>query len=153
MSQSKRFKICGPNVINETMDGESVIINLNTGFYYSLDQVGAEIWEAIQHQSTVGDIIANLMNRYSGQNGDVTDAVSELTDELVKEGLVVQVPEGEPNTTPMTPSSSPASQKSNFVKPKLQKFGDMKDLLLLDPIHEVDEEGWPHTKDDTPEKK
>jgi hypothetical protein len=25
----------------------------------------------------------------------------------------------------------------------LQKFTDMQDLLLLDPIHEVDESGWP----------
>jgi hypothetical protein len=25
----------------------------------------------------------------------------------------------------------------------LQKYTDMADLLLLDPIHEVDEQGWP----------
>jgi hypothetical protein len=28
----------------------------------------------------------------------------------------------------------------------LQKFTDMQELLLLDPIHEVDERGWPHRK-------
>jgi hypothetical protein len=35
-------------------------------------------------------------------------------------------------------------KESKFEKPGLQKYSDMQDLLLLDPIHEVDEMGWPH---------
>jgi hypothetical protein len=27
----------------------------------------------------------------------------------------------------------------------------MQDLILLDPIHEVDEDGWPSVRPDTPE--
>jgi hypothetical protein len=30
-----------------------------------------------------------------------------------------------------------------YAKPELQVYSDMKDLLLLDPIHDVSEEGWP----------
>jgi hypothetical protein len=26
------------------------------------------------------------------------------------------------------------------------KYSDMEDLIMLDPIHEVDESGWPHPK-------
>jgi hypothetical protein len=29
--------------------------------------------------------------------------------------------------------------------PVLNKYTDMQDLLLLDPIHEVDERGWPNS--------
>ena len=28
--------------------------------------------------------------------------------------------------------------------PALERFTDMEDLLLLDPVHDVEEMGWPH---------
>jgi hypothetical protein len=28
----------------------------------------------------------------------------------------------------------------------LERYTDMQELLLLDPIHDVDESGWPHRK-------
>ena len=33
-----------------------------------------------------------------------------------------------------------------FVPPTLEKYTDMQDLVLLDPVHEVDERGWPHAQ-------
>jgi hypothetical protein len=35
-----------------------------------------------------------------------------------------------------------------FVAPVLDKYTDMQELLLLDPIHEVDASGWPKLPDD-----
>jgi hypothetical protein len=37
---------------------------------------------------------------------------------------------------------SPASRRP-FDEPLVERFTDMQNLLLLDPIHEVTEEGWP----------
>ena len=45
------------------------------------------------------------------------------------------------------PGGPPAS-KPDFQEPALQKYTDMEDLLLLDPIHEVDDTGWPNPKPD-----
>jgi hypothetical protein len=34
-----------------------------------------------------------------------------------------------------------------FEPPLLEKFDDLQDLILLDPVHEVlEEEGWPHAR-------
>jgi hypothetical protein len=33
-----------------------------------------------------------------------------------------------------------------FTRPVLTKFTDMQDLLLLDPIHDVNSSGWPAKK-------
>jgi hypothetical protein len=33
-----------------------------------------------------------------------------------------------------------------YTKPVLNKYTDMQQLLLADPLHEVQEAGWPHTK-------
>jgi hypothetical protein len=38
-----------------------------------------------------------------------------------------------------------------FEPPILERFDDMQELLLLDPVHEVsDEEGWPARSEATP---
>jgi hypothetical protein len=36
-----------------------------------------------------------------------------------------------------------------FVTPCLQKYTDMEELLLIDPIHEIDEVGWPSARPPT----
>ena len=33
-----------------------------------------------------------------------------------------------------------------YEPPQLEKYTDMQDLVLLDPVHEVDATGWPHPK-------
>ena len=35
------------------------------------------------------------------------------------------------------------SAKIPFEPPRLERYTDMKDYFLLDPIHEVDSAGWP----------
>ena len=50
-----------------------------------------------------------------------------------------------------TPSTALPDVKVNggFDEPVLHKYEDMKDMLLLDPIHDVDDEaGWPQPKSD-----
>ncbi len=42
-----------------------------------------------------------------------------------------------------------STSKDDFTNPVLEKFTDMADLLLLDPIHEVDESGWPNKPPDS----
>ena len=39
-----------PHVVHETIDGETIIIHLGTGTYYSLDGVGADIWALLDHE-------------------------------------------------------------------------------------------------------
>jgi hypothetical protein len=44
------------------------------------------------------------------------------------------------------PTVCPA--KHTFAEPVIEEFDDMQGLLLLDPIHDVSEEGWPHIGSD-----
>jgi hypothetical protein len=36
-----------------------------------------------------------------------------------------------------------------YKPPAIERFDDLEELLVLDPIHEVDEAGWPATPVDT----
>jgi hypothetical protein len=55
---AERFRVSNPNVMSETIDGEVIIINLATGTYYSLKDVGAEIWSLVDGGATAEDISA-----------------------------------------------------------------------------------------------
>jgi hypothetical protein len=61
---------------------------------------------------------------------------------LSTEGLVV--PLEEDAASPDSTNRQPLPEPSGFEPPVLEKFTDMQDLILLDPVHEVDERGWPH---------
>ena len=43
-----RYRVNSEQVINETIDGEAIMIDLASGAYFSLSQVGAEVWAGIE---------------------------------------------------------------------------------------------------------
>ena len=46
------------------LDGESVILNLQDGVYYGLNQVGSVIWALIREPMTVGNLRERLLDEY-----------------------------------------------------------------------------------------
>ena len=148
MQPSERFRINEPNVIQETIEGEAVIVSLTTGNYYSLDKVGAHIWGNIEGRKTVGEIVESIFSQYSGDPKKISISVEQLINELIKEELVVADSSntGEAMTPSNTKQSEVQGNRVEFEVPVLKKYSDMQDLLLLDPIHEVDEAGWPNIK-------
>ena len=138
------FKLNGPNVVHETIDGETVVINLDSGNYYSLQLAGAEIWDLIVRGATVGQINQYIGLRYDGASESIEQGVSDLVSELQRQELIVPLPVSEASSALSFEDPKSAGEKPAFKTPALEQFTDMKDLLLLDPVHEVDEEvGWP----------
>lgn len=142
----KAYRINSPAVINETIEGESVIINLEDGFYYSLDNVGAVIWEALNQETSVSSIVKIVTAKFSGDEAEIEKGIYGLIAELAKEELIIPIENGKDVAVVEN------SEKTPYLAPKLNKFGDMQDLLLLDPIHEVDEKGWPYSKPENTQK-
>ena len=134
------YQINTPKVVHETIEGEVVIINLDSGAYYSLDQAGAALWGELEQGAGTADLAAYLAAHYTVGSAEAEAAVSALVAALTAEDLVR--PAG-----PAAPRPAPGNgQRAPFVAPALNKHTDMQDLLLLDPIHEVDETGWPSVK-------
>jgi hypothetical protein len=81
--------------------------------------------------------------------GDIRGGVEAFIETLRRESLIVPL-EGEPAKSAAVPEqeASVSEKRPDFIPPKLRKYTDMQDLLLLDPIHEVDEQGWPIAKDE-----
>ncbi len=71
MNPSMRFRLNQPSVIQETFDDEVVIINLDSGNYFSLDKVGAALWGLITRGAAAGEMIEALARRYAGDAAGV----------------------------------------------------------------------------------
>lgn len=137
MSEAICYRRTG-NVIYQTVDSETVIINLENGRYYSLDATASAVWEDLMRQYAPETIRASFV-----RGGDMAkEALDGFIKELVDEQLI------EPDTTNVPNRTIVAAKSFEFETPRLEKFTDMERLLPLDPIHQVGELGWPFQKGD-----
>jgi hypothetical protein len=139
------YQIRDANVVHELVDGEVTIIDLVTGVYYALAGSGALIWHCLaQGPCRQEDLSRVLRSSYPVPESEALRHVSRLLKQLRDENLVTQPPSG---TELPSPSGTNFPRASAFEPPSLEKFTDMEDLLLADPIHEVESRGWPYTND------
>lgn len=144
------YRINAPMVVAERVDDEVILINLESGHYYTLVDAGAVIWTALANGGTASDAIAHVSDRYSGEASAIEDGVSSLIAELTAESLIVPVAGDDTHNgggagSPSGPDlhSAPNGTPRPFVAPRVEKYIDMQNLLALDPVLEVDESGWP----------
>jgi len=150
MTPFTHFKINTSQVTHETLEGEVIIIHLKSGTYYSLQNVGASIWNLIESGTNVGEIIEQITHQFDGNRSEIENAVKRLISEL-REGNLIEPATSEDLAHKSVPEIATevhsTTEKPRFETPVLEKYEDMQDLLLLDPIHEVDETGWPHRQE------
>ena len=73
------------------MAGEAVILNLDSGVYYGLNPVGAQVWKLIQEPKAVSDLLATLLETYDvAAERCETDLFSLLQDLAVNELIVIE---------------------------------------------------------------
>ena len=138
----------GPRVIHETVAGETVIINMDSGRYYSLNPCGSFAWNALADGRSVAEVTDACVGAATENAATVVESVARFVDTLLAEGLVEAVVLDEtdaPRTGALPPLViEPAS--GTFEAPAMEIFTDMERLLLLDPLHEVDDRGWPYRR-------
>ena len=140
-SNTTRLEVASPDCVAEDFDGEIVAINLNTGRYFSMRGLSGAVWRDLAAGHAVEDVRRELTaaNAVLGEKFDTF--VRTLTDNaLLRRATTNGAPPrgGE--------SAGAASGDANLV---VECYDDMKELLLADPIHEVDEQvGWPRRKSD-----
>lgn len=133
--------IHAPNIVYETLEGETIVIHLDTGSYYSLTGSGAEIWELLSEGRSTAQICAALVRLHARPESEISGTVESFIAELEREGLV-EASDVSPNGLP----TEAVDDNRPWEPPKVECYDDMSDFLLVDPIHEVDETGWPSRK-------
>jgi Coenzyme PQQ synthesis protein D (PqqD) len=127
-------------IVHETIDGETILIHMGTGTYYSVEGAGSDIWNLAAAGLAGPQIAERIAERYGADAGVVIDCVEELTAELAGEDLLIPAP-----SRPEEGVELPALIGAAFVAPVLHRYTDMQEFMLVDPLHDVDvAAGWPH---------
>lgn len=80
-----------PNATHQTVAGEAIVIDLNTGSYYSLNETGTWLWENLDGRRNVGQLAHDLavFCDIPDQTGTVQADLVELLGNLLAEKLIV----------------------------------------------------------------
>lgn len=130
-----------PKIISKEFDDELVLANYDSGLYYSLADSAAKIWLALKAGTSDRNIVAAFTRKFPAATGIETE-VRNFIDKLLAEGLIVPVERGNEGEEPLLEGLP------DFRAPVLERFDDLKELLLLDPVHDVDDAGWPVKAED-----
>lgn len=137
-----RFRINAPAAVSEVLDGEAVIMNLESGHYFSARALGGVLWEAIIAGASVPELAEAVANTW--QSVDLPPPLQEFVDKLLEHKLIVaDLAREHSDAEPALAKALQLFAGRTYQEPALDVFTDMQDLLLLDPIHDVGEAGWP----------
>ena len=142
-SMSDYCRINEPDVSAEVFETEVLAINLASGHYHSLREAAVPLWRLLIEGRSVEESASLLAGSLSADPAEVLADTRALVAALRERAVIVTVPA--PAVGASLPSPAWLGEfKPPYVKPLFDTYTDMKDLLLIDPIHEVDVSGWPH---------
>jgi len=142
------FRVNSPSVIYEKFEDELVAINLDTGAYHSLVGAAADAFVLLAEEATARELAEALSRRYAAPAETIEPVLEPFLAKLREEELVAPVE----TRTPRGPLRLPGDETGlPFVPPEVEAYHDLQSLFLLDPIHEVGEEGWPQPGSDDPQ--
>jgi hypothetical protein len=142
-----RFEVSRPAVVSSVVDGEVVAINLDTGSYYNIAGAGTHVWMVVEGAASADEVTTRLADRYHMPVDEIAAVVTPFLGELLAEGLIRPAEGRGPHPEP-TAGDQREDGQAAFRAPILEKFTDMEDLLLVDPVHDVSERGWPNVEAD-----
>jgi len=79
----------GPRVLAQEASGTLILLRLDDGYYYALNEVGSRIWQLCDGVRTVSEVIATLSQEYAVSAETLERDSLELLEELAKEKLMV----------------------------------------------------------------
>ena len=142
---SQRFQIDRSAVASEIIDGEAIILHHGSGDYFSTDGIGAVIWQWLGEPKSLDQMVHLLKTSYPQASGDIAASVDAFLADLRKHELIREVADDGPVAP--APTQPASGLNGEFAAPVLHVYSDMREVLLLDPIHEVEEvAGWPVPK-------
>jgi len=85
---SNTVLIRSKNVAWKVLDAESVVLNLDSGVYFTLNMTGTAVWERIDGATSLEEIGRGLCEQFEVTSEQAQRHLLELTKSLLDEGLV-----------------------------------------------------------------
>jgi hypothetical protein len=134
----KSYRICITRIVYEVLNTEVIAIDFQTGNYYAIIHIAKQIWQLIEQHLPLDQIASVISAEYPIDPAKVSSDLNHFIGELLDEGLIEECTVSEfGNPIPFD------TEGWEYDVPRLQRYTDVQNLLLLDPIHEVTDAGWP----------
>ena len=136
------YKLNEEKMFYDYADGQAVVINYQTGMYYGMGLLASAILDRIIAGKNVDEIIT-AVKTLPQCPPDIAERVHNFIKELQEKEIIIDGPSVSGGAEPF-----PKEVAEDGFELKLDMFAEMADLLLADPVHDVDmKEGWPKLKD------
>ncbi|MGZ9132263.1 MAG: PqqD family protein [Nitrospira sp.] len=76
------------DVHSTVLDGESVLLNLSTGRYYTLNIVGSIVWDLSTGDRSLAQVVSTIREKFDVTAQQAQDDLLDLVGELGQEGLI-----------------------------------------------------------------
>jgi hypothetical protein len=134
-----QYRNNGPRFVDESVDGEALIMDMVTGTYYTCLGPATIAWDALKRGVEPGDVASMIATMYEADVAAVEGDVDAFVAELVQEEMLV-VQEAAPAGGPVEPPPAPGGP---YEPMRIERYTDLADLILLDPVQDVSGVGWP----------
>ncbi|MBA4853043.1 PqqD family protein [Emticicia sp. BO119] len=138
----KTYQLDSTNIAQEVFGNEAILINIPLGKYYSIrGTTGIRVLELLQKPANTETVLATIQNEFQSDKISARVEIEYLLSQLENENIITETS----LTDPVISEESPI--KLPYEKVELEIFDDMQELILLDPIHDVESfRGWPQKK-------
>src|SRR5262245_52968644 len=119
----------------ELIDGEVIAIHYQTGHYFSFTGLASSLWQGM----SAGNSLDSLRSLAGVESPEQQAQFDGFFEKLLGGQLIEPWPSAE------LPAEIPAiSAAGGWEALAYEEFADLEQLLLADPLHDVDDMGWPH---------
>ena len=131
------FEVAKPDCVADDFGGEVVVLNTTSGVYFSLRDLAAALWRDL----AAGHSVESLITGISLVDQQIAEPTVKLIDQFERTGLMRRA---SPRQVETTAIESITVVRAGEKRLTIESFDDMKDIILADPIHDVDDQrGWP----------
>lgn len=75
-------------VFAQEVDGEMVLLDMNSENYFGLDSVGMDFWKAIEAKKILKDVLETLLEQYDVEEEVLKNDLFTFVEKLKESGLV-----------------------------------------------------------------
>jgi len=133
-----RYRANAPRFVDETVDGEALIMDMVTGTYYSCVGPSTIAWNLLKSGMAVDEVASSIAPAYAIEHSSAERDLHTFVEELVREEMLV-VDHNAPANGHIADVAA-----GSYQPLRLERYTDLADLILLDPVHDVTDAGWPH---------
>ena len=124
----------------ETFAGETVVIHFERGTYFSFRGSAGLIWSLLQTPTSIAAVVKAAGDALAISAESLEEQLTEFVAQLSEQGLIKAS-----DAMPAVPKLTVEALNALSEPATLEVFGDLAELIAMDPVHEIDAlTGWPH---------